>query len=547
MLKPGRTSTALLIIFLSCAVIECCVMALYRGSLPGEPSLDETQFSATRALELHRTLFQDEPRPRGTAAHRQAYQNIVTWLKSGGWSVEESPEDAEYRNIVAFRPELADRKATPLVLASHYDSCRWGPGAGDAGACVVAILEAARLMTSKPEELVRPVWLVITDAEEEGLNGAQEFVRHHALSSARPVVLNFDARGNAGPVVMFETQAGNHPVIERLANHMARPRLTGSLFTAVYRMLPNGTDFTIFRNAEWQGCNFALIDGAHHYHQPTDTIENLDARSVQHLGEMALSAGNAVARDPMDFRSDDEVPQDAIFFDVLGLHVFHMPISWSLPLRFVILFTAVQLYGRRLIRSRQFGSTFRVWAVMAVMLPLALASGWLVQKSIAGTSLLPRPFVPWGHWISLGIWAASLLQCIAIAGIGLRGIGSQCLWDAFWLAHAATCMVVSTVAPEFSYLLSVPALMAIAATVVVRDLWWRTIVVSCATAIILVPLDHLIAIALGPWNAMLLFPAFALLIMPMLPAFADFSDSLVAVTPVASGAAQQKETGSQGQ
>lgn len=514
------------IVFAFCGLIELVAIFWYRG--PAVVSSDETtgRFSAAGALSLHQKLFSESPRPRGTEAHRQAYQNIVAWLKAEGWSVEESPEDAEFRNIVAYRPELKDRSAAPLVLASHYDSCQWGPGAGDAGACVVAILEAGRLITSQPSELVRPVWLVITDAEEEGLFGAQEFVRTHPLSSARPVVLNFDARGNAGPVVMFETQPGNHPVIERLANQMARPRLTGSLFTAVYRMLPNGTDFTIFRNAEWQGCNFALIDGANHYHRPTDTLANLDPRSVQHIGEMAYSVGSAIAKDAVDYYGSPNASQDAIFFDMLGLQVFHMPISWNLPLRFVILFTAVQLYGRRLLRSRQFRSIFRVWAVMAVMLPLALASGWLVQKSIAGTSLLPRPFVPWGHWISFGIWVASLLQCTIVAGIGLRRIGSRCLWDSFWLAHAATCMVVSTIAPEFSYLLSVPALFAIAATLLVRDLWWRTIVVSCATAVILVPLDHLISIALGPWNAMLLFPAFALLIMPMLPAFADFSDSI---------------------
>lgn len=524
MVIPRRTIPALLVVGAFCGLLELCVLYFYRGASP--PLADEASavFSATHAIRLHEKLFPNEPRPRGSEAHRRTFENIVGWLKADGWVVEDPSEKTGVRNIVAYRPELKDLEATPLVLSSHYDSCPWGPGAGDAGACVVAILEAARLITRKPEGLVRPVWLVITDGEEEGLFGAREFVGTHRLSQQRPVVLNFDARGNAGPVVMFETQTGNHPVVERLSNRMARPRLTGSLFTAVYRMLPNGTDFTIFQNAEWQGCNFALIDGAHNYHQPTDTYANLDIRSVQHLGEMAYEMGNAIARDPVDFVEPSGELRDAIFFDVFGLYVFHIPMSWNLPLRFAILFTAVQLYGRRLLRSRQFRSIFIVWGVMAIMLPLALVSGWLVQACLAGTVLLPRPFVAWGHWLSLGIWIASLAQCSLIAWLGLRRISARCLWDSFWMAHAATCMVVSTIAPEFSYLLSVPALFAIAATLLVRDLWTRTIVVSCATAVILIPLDHLIAIALGPWNAMMLFPAFALLIMPLLPAFADFRD-----------------------
>lgn len=518
------TVTALLVVSGFCAMVELLVIWSYRGDLVADTGENESRFSSERAMKLHAKLFPNEPRPRGSEAHRTAFDNIVGWLKADGWVVEDPSENTGVRNIVAYRPELKELKATPLVLASHYDSCPWGPGAGDAGACVVAILEAARLIIREPKDLARPVWLVITDGEEEGLFGAREFVGTHQLSQQRPVVLNFDARGNSGPVVMFETQTGNHPVVERLANRMARPRLTGSLFTAVYRMLPNGTDFTIFQNAEWQGCNFALIDGAHNYHQPTDTHDNLDARSVQHLGEMAYEMGNAIACDPVDFVDSSGEFRDAIFFDVFGLYVFHMPMSWNLPLRIAILFTAVQLYGRRLLRSRQFRSVFIVWGVMAIMLPLALVSGWLVQTSLVGTSLLPRPFVAWGHWLSLGIWIASLSQCSLIAWLGLRRITARCLWDSFWMAHAATCMVVSTIAPEFSYLLSVPALVAIAATLLIRDLWTRTIVVSCATAIILIPLDHLIAIALGPRNAMMLFPAFALLIMPLLPAFADFRD-----------------------
>jgi hypothetical protein len=48
--------------------------------------------------------------------------------------------------------------------------------------------------------------------------------------------------------------------------------------------------------------------------------------------------------------------------------------------------------------------------------------------------------------------------------------------------------------------------------------------VACLCGVLLIPLHHLLAIALGPANGLLLFPAFSLLAMPLLPAFACHSN-----------------------
>ncbi len=518
------------IVFLFCACLEVCVCILFRGpaavpisEVDAEGNLQDARFSAGRALEIHRRVFPDSPHPAGSAANADVRLRIVDLLDEHGWQVEPplavATDHRIHGNVIAFRADQQGLTAKPLVVASHFDSCNFGPGAGDAGSCVAAIIEAGRLLTTNTAGLRRPVWMVLTDAEENGLVGARELASSHPLSRQHPIVLNFDARGNAGPVCMFETHEGNHESIRRLVNKLARPRLTGSLFTAVYKALPNGTDFTEFRNAGWQGFNFALIDGAWNYHRPEDTFENLDPRSVQHLGETALSVAQAIAATDDDFNDQS---QNAIFFDVLGHYVIHMPISWNLPIRFALLFAAVQVYGRPLVRRRVVWPVIRVWSTMAMILPMACALGWLVSRSIMGTSILPRPFVEHGHWLSLGMWFICLVACGTLAYGMLRRVNQECLWDAFWLAHAATCMVVSIFLPEFSYLLSVPAMFALVSTLLIRSIPTRTRVVACLSAILLIPLDHLISIALGPANGMLLFPVYSLLIMPMLPAFGHF-------------------------
>ena len=521
MVMTSRKSLTIAGIFLFCAALELCVCGLYQGPATS----DHSEFSADAARDIHRQVFPQHPHVAGSPENAAVRSAIVELLQQRGWIVEgpsagSGPDVAGGGNIVAFRKELQTLNSTPLVLASHYDSCAGGPGAADAGGCVAALIEAASLITGDSGALKRPVWLLFTDGEEPGLLGAKEFVRSHPLSSQKPFVLNFDARGTSGPVVMFETHDGNYSAIHRWANQFPVPRLTGSLFTTVYRSLPNGTDFTEFRQAGWRGFNFALIDGAHHYHRRSDTLENLDLRSLQHIGETALNVGRAIAE------SDDDLSaaaSDAIFFDVLGQTVISVPAPWNIPIRIVLLFLAARIYGRPLLRDKRYREVAQVWVTMAILLPLMTGLGWVFSQSIYGTSLLPKGFVPYGHWLSLLEWIISLSACCGLMHAMLRRIDYQTVWCSFWLAHAATCLVVSYFIPEFSYLLSVPAMFAMAATLFIRRPLLRTATVACFCAVLLIPLHHLLAIALGPANGILLFPAFALLAMPLLPAFACYS------------------------
>jgi len=516
---------------MSLLVIELIVCVRYRG--PAVVSEREAaafaadgvpKFSAEAALKIHQQLFDGTTHPSGSSENDAVRLRLVRLLQEHGWTVDVQSSHPDgikgepplpLHNVVARRPEQSGLSAKPLVLATHYDSCRFGPGAGDAGGCVAAVVEAGRLLALKVHELKRPVWLLFTDGEEAGLLGANEFVRSHPISRQHPLVLNFDARGSTGPVVMYETHTGNSAAVDEWVNTIARPRITGSLFTAVYRTMPNGTDFSVFQDAGWQGFNFAIIDGAHRYHQPDDTLANLDPRSVQHFGEHALKLSSQIAR------SSDDLPatsEDAVFFDVLGLYVIHFPVWWCLPIRFALLAVSAQLYGRKTLRLAVLRQSFRVWLTMLLIMVAAPIAGWIVSASIRGTIILPRPFVWYGHGLSLAMWCISLTLSLSIAHWMLRRIDQRFVWDAFWLGQATTCLVVSAWAPEFSHLLSFPAVVAIALTLTVRSIALRTLFVTAGAGIIVIPVHHLLSIALGPAAGLLLFPTYALIAMPMLSA-----------------------------
>src|SRR4030095_8333053 len=101
------------------------------------------------------------------------------------------------------------------------------------------------------------------------------------------LVLNFEARGNSGPSLMFETSTGNGWLMEQFAKAAPYPVAT-SLSYEIYKLLPNDTDFTIFKDAGFSGFNFSYIDGYAYYHSAIDSVETIDERSLQHHGSYML-------------------------------------------------------------------------------------------------------------------------------------------------------------------------------------------------------------------------------------------------------------------
>lgn len=515
-------------------MIELLVCWQYQGP---RPILDESfndntssaslaEFSAERAVSVHEELFPAKTHPAGTVENLIVRDRLVDLLRNLGWTVEvqtavvEADAKVVLHNVLAHHPQLAELKGRPLVLATHYDSCRTGPGAGDAAGCVAAVIESARaLMHSAADQpLNRPVYLLFTDGEELGLLGASQFVKRHPLSAKKPLVLNFDARGTSGPVVMYETHAGNRAAVEAWGNQLARPRITGSLFTAVYRTLPNGSDFTVFQQEGWQGFNFAIIDGAHRYHQPDDTLANLDRRSLQHFGEQALNLARHIATSDVELA---ESRDDAEFFDVFGLFVVSYPLWWCLPLS-ILAFIGIAATNWRRVCSPDGLQTFLRLGLCGLIVGLSsVCVGWFLSRLLRETGALPRSFVWYGHWLSIGLWCVSAAISLGVARWLLQRRSAEHTWSSVWLWWSFAGISVATIAPEFSHLLLVPTFLAAGLSASKSHVMPRTLVATLGSAILLVPTQHLLSIALGPGNGILLNPVFAMLLVPIYPLVAN--------------------------
>jgi len=293
-------------------VATALVLAVVLGVAPIAPmtpvpaSAPATEFSAERAM---RTLavIAAKPHPTGTAADDEVREYLAHELEALGFEVDVQDATAltevyakrwgipviaaHVRNIVARRRGKDSGPA--LMLMAHYDSRELAPGASDDGYGTATLLETARALAASPP-LRHDVLLLITEGEEEGLLGARAFLDESPIAHEVGLVLNFEARGDRGPVMMFQASERAGALVDVLAS--AAPHVAAtSLSQEVYRRMPNDTDLTPWLRAGYPAMNFANVDGFGRYHQPTDTVGNADASTLQHHGSYALSLTRAFA------------------------------------------------------------------------------------------------------------------------------------------------------------------------------------------------------------------------------------------------------------
>ena len=370
-------------------------MLSVRGNQPPAPlgrDAPTDVFSALRARDvLARILGDGSPHPTGSAANVAVRDRIVAEFARLGLAAEVqrrfvcgTSTCATVANIVVRLPGASPEHA--VLLSVHYDSVAAGPGAGDDGAGVAALVEVARaLKAGRP--LPRDVWLLVNDGEEIGLLGAEAFVREPEFARIATVV-NVEARGTTGASLLIETQPGNAAVVAGVARALARPAGT-SLDYEIYRTLPNDTDFTVYRREGRSGVSFALAQGAARYHTPLDNLANLDPGSLQHHGDNTL----AMARELATAQDDLNRPHDAVFFNLGGHTLLSWPATWN-PALLLLGLVAWTLLVVRLARSQQVRLTSVAGASVIALLVLAVpaALGWAMHALLGALGATPAPW-----------------------------------------------------------------------------------------------------------------------------------------------------------
>ena len=348
----GLSSSAAILTFLF--LMFWLILSLYGDNPPSAVNANApaAEFSSGRAIK-HVQMLAKQPHPMGSIEHGVVRDYIFNTLVTDGLQPTIQTATAVNRksdsmlvagttqNVMARLQGTNSTKA--ILLAAHYDSRAQALGASDDGAGVAAMLETLRALKSGPP-LQNDVIFLFTDGEEDGLLGANAFIAEHPWVKDVGVVLNFDARGNSGPSMMFETSYSNGWLIQEFAKAVPYP-VANSLSVEVYRLLPNSTDFTVFNARGLPGLNFAYIDGFSSYHTLLDNTQAFDERSLQHHGTNALGLTRRFGS--LDLRQSPT--PDRVYFDLLGLILIHYSKILVLPLAIfaLILFVALVVIGLR--------------------------------------------------------------------------------------------------------------------------------------------------------------------------------------------------------
>ena len=473
-------------------------------------------FSSGRAMNNLRVIA-ERPHPIGSAEHEKVREHIFKELGAlgvepqvqkitGAYSRQgNSIRAATVQNVLARLKGTENSKA--VLLSAHYDSVPNSPGASDDGAAVVALLETARALKNSPP-LKNDVIYLFTDAEEVGLLGARGFMKEHPWAKDVGLVLNFDARGSSGPVTMFETSNGNEQFIGEFAKSAPRP-VANSLAYEVYRMLPNDTDLTAFREGNLPGLNFAFIDSFTNYHAKLDDLANIDERSLQHQGSYALALARHFGNQPLDA---PPAKSNAVYFDLFGATLVHYSTAWVLPFTILVglCFVGVLILGLRRGRLR-FGKI--ILGSVAFLLSMAgsavagITLWWIARMlgSLLGRSLQSSLY--YSHLYIAGFVAITVAVCASVYLLFRRRTGVENLTAGALLLMLILLLAISVLIPGGSYLLAWPLLSSLVALAFMlfapehdsTSLKSFVVLLLCALPVILllVPVIHQIFVALG--------------------------------------------------
>ncbi len=383
-----------------------------------------SEFSTKRALEKVKAITV-QPHFVGSENHEIVANYLQNELEKlgletsfqEGFTMTEKGTLVYSKNIVAKINGTKNTKA--LLLLSHYDSAphSFSLGASDDASGVATILESVRAFLYAKTKHKNDIVILFSDAEELGLNGAALFVTQHKWASEIGLVLNLEARGSSGPSIMLmETNKGNAKMVAEFSKANVRYPVSNSLMYSIYKMLPNDTDLTVFREkGEIQGFNFAFIDSHFNYHTANDKFENLNPNTLAHQGSYVMPLlGYFSNSDLSNLNSTD----DNVYFNV-PFGFISYPFSWILPilliaLGLILLFVFIGL-GKQLLRMDEIINGF--FSLLGALLIASLVTyiGWrIVLAFYPQYNDILHGFTYNGHDYIYGFVSLTLAICFII-------------------------------------------------------------------------------------------------------------------------------------
>ena len=462
---------------------------------PAPTTADPTEFSAERAMASINRLADEPHSVLRREAHDRARDDVVGMFTDLSYTptVHSNPmfdlsdpsdkrifddlsaeqqatlKDAPAETIVVDVPGTSERT---MALMAHYDSATveadenghqhitdgTSLGAADDGYGVAAIVETLRALKAEGRQPENSLKIVITDAEEIGLIGARNEMRHHRADYENvDLVLNLEARGMSGPAFMFETSPNNSAVAGYFLSHVKQP-VTGSLFPSLYALMPNSTDMTNLIPEGFTVLNIAAVGDADHYHQSTDAPRYVDHSTLQHYGDQVLGLTRAWA-------FDGQAPTltadgDLHFFQLWRGLTVRYPAAVGMGLGCLAVIAAlgvVAVRARSLRWKRVLGSVWGLtWrAAFASAAAGLVQRGAMAMKWAPESGLGPNPLLVW--MFAGGALLGAGLTTHFVVRRWKEGLGQETL-AAVLLLLAAACVPLMVMLPGAAYVLVLPTL-----------------------------------------------------------------------------------------
>lgn len=175
-----------------------------------------------------------------------------------------------------------------VYLGGHYDSVADGPGANDNASGVAAMLEAARVLSSKKHAVPATLKFIAFGAEEVGLVGSYKFVTANLneISTMGLGMINLDMIG-VGEILQIGNIGypdGGGPELTAYAQEKATAmRMAWEPFEAM-----ENSDHTYFEQAGVPAV-FLTQSEDPNYHTAEDTIDKIQFDTLEKNGELATA------------------------------------------------------------------------------------------------------------------------------------------------------------------------------------------------------------------------------------------------------------------
>lgn len=359
----------------------------------------DTNFNQENMLTHIEKLSENGPRSIvDKEANEKALAYIVSQVES--WGVKEGDttdvpaymvqdyvaidENGKYqnfylKNVIVHIPANAESTTNEAVMfMGHFDSVPMGQGASDDGVACATMLEAIRYYLDKMENgytLTNDLVFCFVNGEEYNLFGSrafmEEFKGFNNIVDRIKFGTNLESRGTDGTLIMFETAANNYKTVQ-LFSEINKNAFTCSIATMVYDMMPNGTDFSNFKEA-YQGLNMANIGGGENYHTQNDAPENVGMTYLSQQAQIVDAIIEKLGSYDLDQLYDAD--ESAIFFSYLNLTtvVYNHTVTIVLAIIAIILLVLNIVLSAIYRKQNNVGKTAK--ATLAIVVGLVLSAG----------------------------------------------------------------------------------------------------------------------------------------------------------------------------